>query len=99
MDDFVCKGKKVADKIEIITKGSLLSSKLNRQLVEAGLDRIRISIEGIDAEAYREMAGISIEWDKFLGNIEDFYEHRNQCEVYIKTVDAAVDTDENKICL
>lgn len=90
------KEKKVADKIEVITNGSLLNLKLNRQLVEAGLDRIRISIEGIDAEAYREMAGISLEWDKFLGNIKDLYEHRNQCEIYIKTVDAAVDTVEKQ---
>lgn len=86
----------VADHIEIVTNASLLSPELNRKLVEAGLDRIRISIEEIDAEGYYRMSGVKIDWEKFVDNIRNFYENRGQCEVYIKTVDAAVESDEKK---
>ena len=86
----------VAEHIEIVTNGSLLSPDLNRRLVKAGLDRIRISIEAIDSEGYFNMSGAKIEWDKFIENIADFYRNRGECQVYIKTVDAAVDSNEKK---
>lgn len=42
------------------------------------------------------MSGAAIDWDVFLSNIRYFYDHREQCEVYIKTVDAAVRTEAEK---
>lgn len=90
------RNKNIAERIEIITNGSFLNPTLNRQLVDAGLDALRISIEGIDAKAYKEMANADIDWETFVGNIRDFYEHRQKCDVYIKTVDAAVETNEKE---
>jgi MoaA/NifB/PqqE/SkfB family radical SAM enzyme len=37
----------VADIVEIFTNGSKLNPKLNRELVDAGLQRINISLEGL----------------------------------------------------
>lgn len=86
----------VTEWIELVSNASLLSPELNRKLVSAGLDRIRISIEGIGAEEYYEMAGVKIDWNQFISNIKDLYEHKGNCEIYIKTVDAVVDTEEKK---
>lgn len=61
-----------------------------------GLDRIRISIEGIDADAYKAMAGVELDWESFVKNIKNLYDNRGDCEIYIKTVDAAVDSQEKK---
>ena len=82
--------------IEFVSNASLLTPELNRKLVSAGLDRIRISIEGIGEEQYYEMSGVKIDWNKFVANIKDLYEHKGNCEIYIKTVDAAVDTEEKR---
>ena len=90
------KERKVANWIEIVTNASLLSPQLSDQLVDAGLDRIRISIEAISEEEYFQIAGAQIDWDNFVKNIAYFYQNRKQCEVYIKIVDAAVDTKEKK---
>lgn len=86
----------VTEWIEFVSNASLLSPELNRKLVSAGLDRIRISIEGIGEEEYYEMAGIRINWEQFISNIKDLYDHKGNCEIYIKTVDAAVDTEEKR---
>lgn len=90
----------VTEHIEIVTNGSLLNPVLNRELVDAGLDRIRISIEEISAEGYFNMAGVKLDWDSFLNNIQDLYNTRHtngrDLEIYIKTVDAAVNTKEKE---
>jgi radical SAM protein with 4Fe4S-binding SPASM domain len=90
------KEKGVTEHIEIVSNGSLLNPQLNRELVAAGLDRIRISIEAADAEGYYQMSGVRLDWKEFKNNINDLYMNRKQCEIYIKTVDAAVETEEKK---
>lgn len=91
------KSKGVADFIETITNGSRLNPEFNKRLVESGIDRVRISVEAIDAEGYYEIAGVKINFEEFLSNIRDLHERSGDgCEIYIKTVDAAVDTKEKK---
>lgn len=90
------KEKKITEHIEIVTNASLLTPSLSDELIKAGLDRIRISIEAIDAKGYEMMCGGKIDWNSFLSNIQYFYDRRKQCEVYIKTVDAAVKSEEEK---
>lgn len=90
------KEKQIAEHIEIVTNASLLTPELSELLITAGLDRIRISIEAIDAKGYEMMCGEKIDWNKFTSNLKYFYDHRKQCEVYIKTVDAAVKTEKEK---
>lgn len=90
------KDKGVSEHIEIASNASLLTPELSDAIIDAGLNRIRISIEAIDAKGYEEMSGVKINWNEFMENIKYFYDHRKQCEVYIKTVDAAVKTEEEK---
>lgn len=91
------KEREVADWIETITNGSCLNPTLNQELVESGINRIRISIEAIDEQGYLQMANTKIKFEEFLDNIQDLYERsRNKVEIYIKIVDAAVPTEEKK---
>lgn len=90
------KEKQITEHIEIVTNASLLTPELSDALIRAGLDRIRVSIEAIDAKGYEMMCGKKIDWNEFTSNLKYFYDHRKQCEVYIKTVDAAVKTEKEK---
>lgn len=91
------KEREVADFIEIVTNGSRLSPELNERLIQSGVDRIRISIEAVSEEGYYEMAGAKISLDEFLANIRDLHQRSGDaCEIYVKTVDAAVDTEEKE---
>lgn len=89
------KQKGISEFIETVTNGSKLNPQLNQELVESGLDRVRISIEGISADDYRNIAGVQVDFEQLLSNIKDLYERSNRngrsLEVYVKIVDAAVD--------
>lgn len=87
----------VSEWIETVTNASQLSPIYNDQLVNSGINRIRISIEAIDGEGYLNIAGVNIDFNKFVDNIRDLYQKsRGKCEIYIKTVDAAVNTEKKK---
>lgn len=91
------KEKQVADFIETVTNGSKLCPEFNAKLVGSGIDRIRISIESVSEEGYRNIAGCKINFNKFIENIKDLHDKSNgKCEIYIKIVDAAVDTEEKR---
>ena len=81
----------VADLIEIFTNGSKLNPKLNQALIDAGLQRMNISVEGLTAESYKRVAGYNIDYDKFIFNIRDLYDRKDDSlSLYIKVVDHAV---------
>lgn len=88
----------VAEKYEIFTNAYLLSHEMSDRLLDAGLTRLRISIQGLHAEKYEEVCGVKIDYDRLVDNIRYFYEHRGDCTVYIKIIDAGLDgkTDEDK---
>lgn len=91
------KQKDVADFIEIVTNGSRFNAQFNSKLVNSGVDRIRISIEEVTEDGYTEMAGCKIDFNEFIANIKDLHEKsKNKCEVYIKIVDAAVQTEHKR---
>ena len=75
------------NQVATTTNASMLNEELSIKLIDAGLDRIRISIEGINEKQYYDIANIKIDFDKLVKNIEFFYKNRQKCYVYIKIVD------------
>lgn len=90
------KKKKVAHEIAINTNASLLSSNLNLAIIDAGLDVIRISIEGVSREKYKEVAGVNIDFDQMVNNITHLYGHKKNCHMYIKTIDCNMSEAEKE---
>lgn len=88
------KESKVTKEIGINTNASLLHPELNLQIIEAGLDVIRISIEGVSEAAYKDVAGVDINYKQMIENITHLYEHRNKCHVYIKIIDCGMTAQE-----
>ncbi|MEG0379262.1 MAG: radical SAM protein, partial [Eubacterium sp.] len=72
------------ERVDTTTNASLLTPELSLKIIEAGLDRINISIEGVNEGQYADFSGYKIDYDQFVENISFFYEHRNQCEMNIK---------------
>jgi radical SAM protein with 4Fe4S-binding SPASM domain len=83
--------------VDTTTNGSLLNPQKNLQLIEAGLDRIYISLEGLSEKFYKEFSGYKINFDKFVENIRHFYEHKKNCLVCVKIVgDGLSQEDKNR---
>lgn len=82
--------KQVAKRTEIVTNGSLLTYKLSDQLINAGLKRLRISIQGINSSQYEATCGVSVDFDQLVDQISYFYHNKKDTEVYIKIIDIAL---------
>lgn len=90
------KQNKIAKSVTVFTNGILLNHKLGDDLLEAGLDRLRISIQGINSEKYKDICGTQISFSKLIDNISYFYELKNMrnypCKIFIKTLDKALNS-------
>jgi len=84
----------IAERIWTKTNGSLLNPELNRDIIDAGLNHICISIEAVSHDGYRDIAAVDIDYSKLLTNIEDLYRHRGDCEIYIKIVDVNLSEEQ-----
>ncbi|MCT4543311.1 MAG: radical SAM protein [Vallitalea sp.] len=81
----------LAGKVEIHTNGSLLvDDKFRNRLADSGLDRIIISLQGLNAYSYKEISDISIDFDRFYNSIKDFYICAKNTNVNIKIADIAL---------
>ena len=82
----LAKKKKIAEKIYITTNGALFSPRLNRKLVNAGIDEILVSIESVDSAEYRSITGVQVDFDEIVANIKDFFQNKGRCNFFVKTV-------------
>lgn len=76
----------LAERIMIVTNGTLLRKELTLSLIRAGVDVIKISVNGLNEEDYLQNCGVKIDFEKFLKEIAFLYENKGMCEVYIKTL-------------
>jgi len=74
-----------AEVVDTTTNGSLLSPELNLNLIEAGLDRINISLYGVSSDQYRDFSRVQVNFQQIIDNVTHFYEHsRGKCTVHVK---------------
>ncbi|MCT7539716.1 radical SAM protein [Aliarcobacter cryaerophilus] len=83
-------------KVDTTTNASLLNPKRNIEIIEAGLDKINISVEGVNAEQYMNFSKYKIDFDNFVENIKHFYENKKQCEVVVKINGDTLNEDDKK---
>jgi len=86
----------VAERLIVKTNGALLTPTLSDKLLAAGITQLDISVEAVDADGYKKLSGVDINYQEFLNNIRYFYEHRNSCRLYIKIIDAGLTEEEKK---
>lgn len=82
--------------IDTTTNASLLNPELSLKIIDAGLDRINISIDGLSAKDYLRTAKVKLNFEELVENIRFFYEHRGKCEVFIKTIGNYLSEEERQ---
>jgi radical SAM protein with 4Fe4S-binding SPASM domain len=91
------KGLGLTSMVDIHTNGSLLTPETAAALAESCIDRIIVSLQGINAETYKKVCGVTIDFDKFYENLKILYEQKNiKTTIHIKTVDAALSSPEEE---
>lgn len=80
-----------AEIVEMFTNGSKLEPVLNKGLIEAGLQRINISLEGLSDQRYLEVAGVRQSFDAIVKGVADLYAQKksmnSELKIYVKIAD------------
>ncbi len=71
-------------RVEFNSNGEALSPKKADEIIDAGVDLIKFSVDGIRKETFNESRGIS--YEKVYANVENFIHAANQADRKIDTV-------------
>lgn len=81
--------------VDTTTNAVLLSPRKNVEIIEAGLDRINISIYGVCSEQYEQFSRREVNFNALVENIRHLHENRGTCKILIK-INGDVISDEDK---
>ena len=70
--------------VDTTTNGSLLSENMNYLLIDSGIDRINISIEGMNSSQYKKFTGRDIDFKRLCKNIEHLYKNKTDLTIFAK---------------
>lgn len=91
------KRNNVCEKITLVTNGLLLNHELGLRILNAGVDRIEISIQGVSAEDYEKNARVKIDFLKFYDELTFLYNNRGLTQVYIQSLDSNFSSEEKRV--
>lgn len=83
--------------IDTTTNGSLLTLKRIKPALEAGLDRINISVDGLSDEQFLEFTRTKVNFHQFVENIKRLYEMKGNCEICIKIAGDFLSDEDKEI--
>lgn len=80
------KEEAVAKEVKITTNGSLLTRSLIDEIVEAGLDELTISLNGLNDRDFERIVNVRIRFDELFENLKYLYAHKGNCHIHIKMI-------------
>ena len=92
----LAKEKGVAERVEIISNASKLTPSMADALIDAGLDTLRISLQGLSSKKYEEICQAKVDFDVFVDNVRYFYAHKKTTNLFLKVMDVALDEGEDE---
>lgn len=90
------KNAEIAEKIDMNSNGVLFSKEMSDKIIDAGLNFIRISVNGLSDEDFKEYTGTNVNFEKYVQNLTYLYNNRKNTKIYIKILDFMVNTEEKK---
>lgn len=86
----------IAERVDVITNASLLTPEYSDRLLDAGLNVLRVSLQGLSSEMYWETSQVKLNFEEFYQNLAYFYRRRGNSRLYVKVVDAALKDGEEE---
>lgn len=84
--EMVAQAKAIGSTVELITNGTLLSKSLSEELINAGLDRLWVSLDGATPESYADVR-LGAALPKVISNLASFQNARLGIRFYEYFVD------------
>ncbi len=86
----------VVDYIDTTTNGYLLDLERIKPILDSGLDRINISVNGMSDQQYYEFSGVKVNFERYVDNIRNLYTIKGNCEICVKIAGDFL-TEEEKV--
>lgn len=67
------------------------------KLIDAGLDSLKVSIQGLDDVKYKNMCSTSIKFKKIVENVKFFYENKKNTVVNVKIISDAFENKQDEV--
>ncbi len=91
------KNKDITKTIEITTNGSLLTHQMSDALLSAGVDRVKVSLQGRSSQAYRETCGVAVDYDELKEQLCYFRDAKGPDVIlFAKIIDQMIPTPEER---
>ncbi|SHE95398.1 radical SAM protein [Schwartzia succinivorans] len=85
------KSEGIKSRVSIHTNATLLTETYARELAQSGIDRIVVSLQGLNSEAYERICGVKIDYNKFYNNLKLLYGYKGEkTQIYIKIANTAL---------
>lgn len=84
-------------RIDILTNALLLDNAFAQELIDAGVSKIIVSIQGVKESDYLKNCQVTMKYDTLLDNLRYFYENKKEGqESFIKVIDATLADKEEE---
>lgn len=92
------KSRDIADSIAVASNGSLIDESRAIEVIKAGLDRIKISVEHVNAQGYKKITATYSDYETIRKNVEFLFRERNRnksnLQILAKIIDTGLSPDE-----
>ena len=95
MVSYAKKSKKV-DYIDTTTNAALMTKERLKPVLDAGIDKINISIDGMNNETYLNFTKTKLEFSKIVENVKWLYKNKGNTEVAVKIPGDIINEKEEK---
>jgi len=86
----------IAPEVMIFTNAVNLTHEISLALVDAGLDIMTISVNGLNADDYEHNCGRRIDYEKYVEQVAFLYAHKGKLRINLKTVDLCVNNETDR---
>ena len=92
----LAKSSGAASEIWTTTNGIFLENAKSLELVDAGLDLMRISVYGVSPENYRRISGADVDYEALVQKISFLFHHKKKMHVHVKLLDWGLSGEEKE---
>lgn len=96
--DMIAYAKKSShvDYIDTTTNGTFLTPERMGPVIEAGLDKINISVDGMNNEQYKRFTGFDFDFPTFVKNVKWLYDNKGDMEIAMKIPGELITEDQRQ---
>lgn len=85
-------------RVDVISNGALLTHELSDSLIAAGLNRLQISVQGLNRQQYQENCGVATDVEKLRSELEYFHRKAQGTEssLFVKIIDVMLKNEADR---